>query len=56
MITVTEPNEKVCMGDYVAGEKQLFDVVQSTSKLVINRLKWVHPEACSLYNTARNKK
>ena len=35
VITVTEPNEKACMGDYVAGEKQLFDVVQSASKLVI---------------------
>ena len=35
VITVTEPNEKACMGDYVAGEKQLFDVVQSASKFVL---------------------
>ena len=35
VITVTEPDEKACMGDYIAGEKQLFDVVQSASKLTV---------------------
>ena len=32
VITGTEPGEKACMGDYNAGEKQLFDIVQSASK------------------------
>ena len=32
VITVTEPNEKVTTADYIAGEKQLFDVVLSNSK------------------------
>jgi len=34
VITVTEPHKKACMGDYNAGEKQLFDVVQSANQSI----------------------
>ena len=40
VITVTEPDEKASMGDYIAGEKQLFDVVQSASKLTVKFGLW----------------